>query len=625
MDTHRIVFLPAEIEAIADDGATIMETARLAGVEIDAICGGKGSCGKCRVAILEGIDHRIESKMLHLTPYTESEQIFINEFGLLPQERLACQARILGDVAVVIPEHILSGSFQIRKEAGSREVQIDPAVKKYVIEKHGELSVPQLLERLKDHYGLHDLSLKNLPRSDLADMLNSETEAVTVTVWNSHDVIRAENGINQASYGLALDIGTTTVVGYLCNLNNGEILATEAALNPQIKHGEDIMSRIEFARKNEDGLYQMNQEIITAINQIIHIVAEKNAIASQDISEIVVVGNTVMHHIFLGLDIIQLGTYPFQPSAVTSIDKKAHELGIEILETGNVHALPIEAAFVGADNVGVLIAEQPYNQEDMVLIIDVGTNGELILGNHSRILSASCATGPAFEGGNILFGMRAAPGAIDRVRINRHYEVSYSVIGNTGLSGQELPGQIQARGICGSGIIDAVAEMLTAGIIHRDGSFNKSIECPRLTTDTNGKPVFVIAWSNETAIGQNIVIVQKDIRAIQLAMAAISTGVQLMQKRLGIERPEKVILAGAFGSVIDPERALKLGMFPNCGLENIHAVGNAAGDGARIALLSKGMRIEAQKIAREIEYIELTQEPGFNDLFVSSTHFPDIS
>ncbi len=623
MSSHRIVFLPSGFEVSVNEGILLREAAHLAGEDIETICGGKGSCGKCRVRILEGHEHGVESSMLHLSPFSESERSYADRYGLKPDERLSCQAQVIGDVAVFVPEESRVGRFSPQKAAGGNKVDIKPAIAKYHMELSPKSDWEQFLSEFEAGFGLHDLIIDPHAKTSLANMLGQSSEGVTLTVWDDREIILAEEGWKEKAYGLALDIGTTTVAGYLCDLGDGKIVASEAMLNPQVRFGEDIMTRIAYAKENADGLAEMNQEIIYAVNELARNITLQVGLTLDDIAEMVVVGNTVMHHIFLGLDIVQLGMYPFPPAIETSVNRKASELGLEILPSANVHVLPIEAAFVGADNVGVMIAEEPYNQDEVLLIIDVGTNGELILGNRQRMLSASCATGPAFEGGNIRFGMRAAPGAIDRVRIDCHaYEVSFSTIGKPGWSPEINTDQIQARGICGSGIIDAVAEMLGAGIIRKDGGFDKSLTSSRLRAGQDGKPEFVIAWAQETAIGQDITVVQKDVRAIQLAMAAMSTGAQLMMKRMGIEKPDRVLLAGAFGAVIDPRRALKLGMFPDCGLSSVEAVGNAAGDGARMALLNKEKRIEADRVVREVEYVELTEEPGFNEAFVKATHFP---
>jgi uncharacterized 2Fe-2S/4Fe-4S cluster protein (DUF4445 family) len=332
-----------------------------------------------------------------------------------------------------------------------------------------------------------------------------------------------------------------------------------------------------------------------------------------------------MHHILLKLDVTSLGRAPFTPSVKCSLDQKARKIGLNVLPSANVHTLPIEAGFVGADNVSLLIAEEPHKQDEMLLLIDIGTNGELVLGNRNRLLSASCATGPALEGACIKFGMRAAKDTIDRVRVDPEtFDVSFSVIGKPGFDTQASSADIKARGICGSGIIDAVSEMFTSGIIRKNGSFNKELKSKRLRTGSDGKHEFVIAWAKQTAIGKDITVTQQDVRAIQLAKAAIYAGSMLLLDRMGIKLPDKVLLAGAFGSVIDKKRALAIGMFPDCGLTNVSGIGNAAGDGARFALLNRAKRKEADKIARQVEYIELTKEPSFQDIFIKATHFPGI-
>ena len=624
MGYHTVVFLPSGFRGLVEEGTSLREAARSVGEEIETICGGNGSCGKCKVRILACTEQGIESSMAHLSPLTKAERSYADRYGLSPEERLSCQAQVLGDVAIFVPEESRVNRFSLQKATGEHEVDIIPTIIKYYVEFPTNIGWERVIPELESQFDLHDLTIDPQAQNSLSAILQENNEGITLTLWNDHEIIRAEPGYVVEAYGLALDIGTTTVAGYLCNLESGETMATEAMLNPQIKFGEDVMTRIAHAKDHTDGLAQMNQEIIDAVNELARNITSQAKLTPEDIADVVMVGNTVMHHIFLGLDIVPLGMYPFPPAVDHSVNRKASELGLEILPSANVHALPIEAAFVGADNVGVMLAEEPYNQDEVWLIIDIGTNGELILGNQKMMFSASCATGPAFEGGNIKSGMRAAPGAIDRVRVDpQTYEVNFSVIGKSGWN-TELPAEeMQALGICGSGIIDAVAEMLTAGIIRKDGSFDKSLKSPRLRLGQDGKPEFVIAWTSETSAGRDITVIQKDVRAIQLARAAIFTGAQLMLRRMKLERPDKVILAGAFGSVIDPRRALTLGMFPNCDLKDILAVGNAAGDGACIALLNKEKRNEADRIAREVEYIELTSEPNFNEMFVASTHFPE--
>jgi uncharacterized 2Fe-2S/4Fe-4S cluster protein (DUF4445 family) len=393
-------------------------------------------------------------------------------------------------------------------------------------------------------------------------------------------------------------------------------------VNPQVAYGEDVIARINYTMTCKEGLEVMNRAIIRRINELAGKTAARAGIKRSAIADMAVVGNTCMHHIFLGLDPGYLGQSPFPPALHRSLDIKARELGIRISPGAYVHVLPVEAGFVGADNVGVLIAEEPYHQDDMVLIIDVGTNGELIMGNRDRLVSASCATGPAFEGAEIRYGMRAAPGAIEKVVIDPDTrEVRFKVIGKDGWN-TELD-QVGAGGICGSGIIDAVAQLFLAGVIDRTGRFNPDVDTIRLRK-AEGGPEFVIAWAGETSIGQDIVVCQQDVRNIQLAKGAIYAGARLMMRQLGIDKLDKIILAGAFGSCIDKDSAAIIGMFPDCAQEEVYAVGNAAGDGARIALLNVDKRVEADRRAREVEYLELTVAPKFDEVFARAMWFPNM-
>jgi uncharacterized 2Fe-2S/4Fe-4S cluster protein (DUF4445 family) len=443
---------------------------------------------------------------------------------------------------------------------------------------------------------------------------------VTVSVWKNKEIIGVEPGHVPGGYGLAVDIGSTTVAGYLCDLTTGAVLATDAMMNPQVAYGEDVMSRIGYAIKGKDGLKQLNRAIINGLNQLAGRAAAKAGIRRSEITDMAVVGNTCMHHLFLNINPLYLGKAPFAPSVHHSLDIKARDLGLRIAPGAYVHVLPIEAGFVGADNVGVLIAEEPYNQDEMLLIIDIGTNGELILGNRKRLLSSSCATGPAFEGAEIRHGMRASPGAIERVKIDpQTWEVEFRVIGNERWNTETR--KIDARGICGSGIFDVAAHMFLAGIIDKGGRFPSVKKSPRLRQGEK-EPEFVIAWTKETAIGRDIVICQKDIRAIQLAKGAMYAGARIMMNKMGVEKIDKVILAGAFGSYIDKMSAAVIGLFPDCDPERVYAVGNAAGDGARIALLNVDKRKEADVMARQVEYVELTVEPDFNKIFTQSLIFP---
>jgi uncharacterized 2Fe-2S/4Fe-4S cluster protein (DUF4445 family) len=625
---YKVVFQPSGVRGEVADGATVLDAARKLGAGVESICGGKGICGKCKIKIEEGYfpKYRITSAISSTKTKGRANEKFLNRTQMRKGYRLACQTIIHGDIAVFVPEESRKGQQVVRKEATAREIKLKPAVNKYYVElKPATLHDPLGdFERLKEELGkkfkLKDLTIDYTVLLRLQNIVRKDDWKVTVSIWKDSEIIGIEAGKIHQGYGLAVDIGTTTVAGYLCDLTTGEVVATDAMMNPQVAYGEDIMSRINYATKGKNGLKQLHQAIIKGLNQIISNTTKKAGLKRRDIIDMAVVGNTCMHHLFLNIDPRHLGRTPFPPAIHHSVDIKARDLGLRIGDGAYVHVLPNEAGFVGADNVGVLIAEEPYNQDEMLLIIDIGTNGELLLGNRKRLLSTSCATGPAFEGAEIRHGMRAAAGAIEKVRIDpKTKEVQFKVIGNESWNTEVK--NIGARGICGSGIFDVAAQMFRAGIIDKSGRFNTGIKSPRARV-LNGEPEFVIAWAKETAINHDIVICQKDIRAIQLAKGAMYSGARLMMNRLGINKIDKVILAGAFGSYIDKASAAVIGLFPDCDLKNVYAVGNAAGDGARIALLNIDKRKEADVMARQVEYVELTVEPNFNKTFMQSLIFP---
>ena len=635
MVKHRVIFQPAGRRGEVEEGKTLLEAAQSLGVDIEALCGGKKVCGKCKVRIEEGYFEKdnIESGMFHLSPIIEDERKHIKpEDG--PGIRLACTADVYGDVKVFVPERSRAGKQVVRKAAKELSIPLEPAVKKYNV----ELSAPTLeqmttgdyervLKFLEDDYGLKDLTFDYTVLKELQDTLRKGKWNITVTVWMDKEIIKVEPGFVESSYGIAVDIGTTTCVGYLTDLNTGRVINTESMMNPQVSYGEDVMSRITYAMTNPAGLEIMQTSIIKGLNEIIERVVSE---IRQDgpnpgfaIDDMTIVFNTAMHHIFLGLNPVYIGRSPFIPAVQSSLNIKARDLGVKINPSAYVHVLPIEAGFVGADNVGVLIAEEPYNQNEMVLIIDIGTNGELLLGNRDRVYSASCATGPAFEGAQIKFGMRAAPGAIEAVRIDPGTkEPRYKVIGkadwHTHLE------QVNAKGICGSGIIEVVAEMFKAGIIDKSGRFVMSLGTPRVRKGNDGLPEYVLAWSEETSIGTDITVTQGDVRALQLAKGALYAGAKLMMGKLGIKKLDRVVLAGAFGSHIDREASMTLGMFPDCPIDKVYAVGNAAGDGARMALLNRAKRKEANERARWVQFVEIATEPTFEKEFMQAMHIPHM-
>ncbi len=643
---HNIILQPSGSRGQVEEGISIRSAARDLGVEIESICAENATCGKCMVLIEEGRfeKYNIESKRENLSPVsTEEAAYFARRPKLLKdkgwevgQVRLSCQCKVRGDVLVNVPEESRGNKQIVRKTARERAIEIKPSVRKYYVS-----MTPPNLERpiadwerlakgLETSMGLvrgtdatlprwHELTIDYQCLRMLSKTLRDAKWQVTVSVWQDQEVIEVQAGYVEDSYGAAVDIGSTTVALYLCNLRTGEMLAAESEMNPQIVYGEDVMSRIQYAIEHEDGLEKLHKAIVATLNKLLKQAAKSAHIKTEEILEMVLVGNSTMHHILLNLHPKDLGLAPFVPAIHKSVDIKARELGLHINPSGNIHVLPTIASFVGADTSAMIVAEEPHNQDENWLLIDVGTNAELILGNRKRLVCTSTPTGPALEGAHVEYGMRAAPGAIERVHIDeKTLEPRYKIVGedewNTG----------KAKGICGSAIIDSVAELFRAGIVDSRGRFQQGLSSTRIRKGESGWE-YVIAWAEETSIGRDIPMTQQDVRQIQLAKAALFTAARTLLKRSGLESPDKIILAGGFGSYIDKEKAMLIGLIPDCNLENVYAVGNAAGDGARIALLNIEKRNEIDSVTRKIERFELPTDPEFQNQFMLATSFPHMS
>lgn len=652
MTKHNIILQPSGSRGQVEDGQSIRSAARDLGVEIESICAENATCGKCMVLIEEGRfeKYNIDSKRENLSPVsTEEAAYFARRPKLLKdkgwevgQVRLSCQCKIRGDVLVNVPEESRGNKQIVRKSASNREIEVKPAIRKYLV-----TMTPPNLERpiadwerlakgLETSMGLvHGIDAK-LPRwydmtidyqclRTLSKTLREAKWSVTVSVWQDKEVIEVQAGYAEDSYGAAVDIGSTTVALYLCNLRTGEMLAAESEMNPQIVYGEDVMSRIQYAIENPDGLEKLHKAIISTLNKLLKQAAKTANIKTEEILEMVLVGNSTMHHILLNLHPKDLGLAPFVPTIHKSMDIKARELGLQINPSGNIHVLPTIASFVGADTSAMIVAEEPHKQDENWLLIDVGTNAELILGNRKRLLCTSTPTGPALEGAHVEYGMRAAPGAMERIEIDeKTLEPRYKVIGVTGWNTDHAEFKGQVKGICGSAIIDGVAELFRAGIVDSRGKFKQGLDSKRIRKGESGWE-YVIAWSEETSIGRDIPMTQQDVRQIQLAKAALFTAARTLLKRSGLESPDKIILAGGFGSYIDKEKAMLIGLIPDCELDKVYAVGNSAGDGARIALLNIEKRNEIDSVTRKVERFELPTDPEFQNQFMLATSFPHMS
>ena len=631
---HKLVLLPSGHQGVVQAGVTVLDAARSLGVEIESICGGRQTCGKCIVEAEMGTfdKHGITSSPDNLSLPDQNELDYAAEHELdLGTRRLACAACIQGDIVFHVPPESQARKQVIRKAASELTLEVNPAVRLYYVEVDdaslGGLSDWDRVQKaMVEQWNLNDLTIDPLVLQDLHPSLKVGKNTVTLTLWSGSEVIRIEPGYEEGLFGCAIDIGSTTVACYLCDLRSGEILATTAAMNPQIRYGEDLMSRVSYAMSEPQGVARLHRAIISTLNDLIQEAAGEAEIQSGEICEMVVVGNTVMHHLFLGIDPTPLGGAPFTLSVQGAIDIPARDLKLKAVHpAAKVHVLPCIAGHVGADNVGVLLAERPMLDDQISLIVDIGTNAEILLGNQDQVFSASSPTGPAFEGAQITHGQRAAPGAIERVRIDRETGVvRYRVIGddrwNDELADDE---SLRPTGICGSGIIEVVGELFSAGWIDSGGLFVQNAPERSQAIRYNDRTAEITIASGETTeSGQDIIVNQNDIRAIQLAKAALYAGVRLLMDHMGVERVARVKLAGAFGSYIDPTYAMLIGMIPDCDLDDVRSIGNAAGDGARIALLNLEQRELAGREAAKVHYVETAVESSFQEHFVSAMDFP---
>jgi uncharacterized 2Fe-2S/4Fe-4S cluster protein (DUF4445 family) len=670
-DKVKVIFQPSGRRGEVDKGINIIEASRRLGVDIETLCGEKRVCGKCKVRIEKGSFEKfgVVSDPSHVSPWQKEEEKFITPEQRALGYRLGCVAEIQDDILVFVPEESRAGKQVVSKAARDIQINWNPAVKLYTVtvtpptfeDPLGDFE--RITQAMEKEHGLKGLDIDWYTLRDLPNAIRKGEWTITAAVWMDREIIKLWPGQVGDYYGLAIDVGTTTVAAYLCNMRTMEVVETVSMMNPQCKYGEDVMSRITYHMKTPGGLERMSDDIIEGLNDLLQKACEAThppkkkqkdengksvrdengefvivespeegkpypRLQPSDIVDLTLGGNTAMHHILLKLDPQYVGLAPFPPVIHRSLDIRARDLGVKINRSSRVFIMPNEAGFVGADNVCVLVCEKPHHSDALQLIIDIGTNGELVLGNKDKLISSSCATGPALEGAQLAFGMRAAPGAIERIKIEPEtHDVDYKVIGREAWLKYSKPEEMKTKGICGSGILDVLAELYRSGVIEKSGRFSKKQKSNRFRTnpDNPRQKEFVIAWANETSIDKDVVITQKDIRQIQLAKGALYTGCKLMMRRMAVENVDTIKIAGAFGTHVDREKALMMGLFPDCEIEKILSVGNAAGDGARVVLLDRGMREDANWISRNVEYIELTVEPDFEKQFMESMQIPHMT
>ncbi|MGB7859348.1 MAG: ASKHA domain-containing protein [Acidimicrobiia bacterium] len=620
----RVLFTPSGRQGDLTTGATVLEAARSLGVDIDSICGGRGICGRCQIQL--GSSKSIPLDPTRVSAPGVSELEYRGAKALIPGRRLGCQTQILEDVVIDVPADSQVHRQVVRKRPEVPDIEVDPVVRLFYVEvaesSLGRASSDQrdLMTALEEQWGLTGLKLDPRALPDLQVALQEGKLAVTVAVHDDADVTAVWPGFRDRSLGVAFDVGSTTVAGHLCDLLTGEILASHGAMNPQIRFGEDVMSRVSYAMMNDGGAEDLTRAIRTAINEAITALVLDAGVDRTDVLELVLVGNPIMHHVFLGLDPIPLGAAPFNLATDEAVRMEARDLGIAIHPRGRLYVLPCIAGHVGADAAAAMLSEAPHRSEKIQLLVDVGTNAEIVLGNSERLLAASSPTGPAFEGAQISGGQRAAPGAIERVRIDpKTLEPRIRVIGGEHWSDEDgFYTEVQdtpVTGICGSGIIEVIAELFLAGIVDEDGAIRGEASTDRIVADD--RTFAYVLWTDP-----KILITQADVRAVQLAKAALYAGARLLMDHYGTDMVDQIRLAGAFGNHIDPKYAMTLGMIPDCDLASVSGAGNAAGAGAIMALLSKEARTEVERLVRRVEKIETATEPKFQEHFVSALGIP---
>jgi uncharacterized 2Fe-2S/4Fe-4S cluster protein (DUF4445 family) len=631
MTDALVVFTPSGKRGRFPVGTPLLQAARTLGVDVDSVCGGRALCGRCQVLVMEGdfSKHGVNSRAANLSPLSDAEQQFARRRPLPEGHRLSCSARIEGDLVVDVPPGSQVHRQVVRKAADTRVITLDPVVHLHYVEvKQPDMHDPsgdlqRLMKALQAEWDLNNLQCDLQVMQTLQQTLRKGDWKVTVAVHAESRIIGIWPGFHEQVFGLAVDVGSTTIAAHLCDLESGEVVASTGSMNPQIRFGEDLMSRVSYSMMNPGGAQQMTEAVHAALDALAVEVAREAGVAVNDILELTLVGNPIMHHLLLGIDPVELGGAPFALATDGALTIRASEIGLKLHPNARIYLLPCIAGHVGADAAGMILAERPDLGEELTLLVDVGTNAEIVLGNRHRLLACSSPTGPAFEGAQISCGQRAAPGAIERVRIDPvTLEAKFKVIGSDLWSDEpgfnEAVAATGVTGICGSGIIEVIAEMYLCGIINQDGVVDGQLAERSNRIVPSGRTFGYIVHQGVVPLQ----ITQNDVRAIQLAKAALYAGIKLLMEHMGADHVDRIRLAGAFGSHIDVKYAMLLGMIPDCDISQVASAGNAAGTGARIALLDNASRTKIEELVRRVEKIETAIEPRFQEHFVQAMGIP---
>ncbi len=621
-DQCEVFFMPSGRRGTVAPGTSVLDAARTLGVDLDSVCGGRGICGRCQIEV--GARPGLDADPSRLSEPSSTELSYEGRRQLHASARLGCAAAILRDVVIDVPETSQVHRQVVRKDAGRLEVEVDPIIALRYVEvappslTEGTGALQRLQAALSQQWGLWDLCFDHCVLVAL-QRLGEQVVGVSVAIRAGQDVVALWPGLRDHVYAVAFDVGSTTVAGHLCDMFTGQVLSSAGRMNPQIAFGEDLMSRVSYVMMNPGGEQKLTSTIRETVTSMTVELCGHAGIEADDVLELCIVGNPIMHHLLLGLDPRPLGTAPFALATTASVTVKASDLGLGVHPGARVYLPPCIAGHVGADAAAMVLAEGPHRGDALTLLVDVGTNAEIVLGHRDRLLAASSPTGPAFEGAQISNGQRAAPGAIERVRIDRDtLEPRIRVIGAARWSDQ--PGfersvqRTGITGICGSGIIEAIAELFLAGVIATDGTI-RAVDCPRVSA--HGRTYAYRLWDEPL-----IEVTQADVRAIQLAKAALQAGCRLLMDEFGVDSVDQIRLTGAFGSHIDPVYAMVLGLIPDCDPANVQSVGNSAGRGSLMALLSVAARADVEATSAGIEKIETAVEPKFQEHFVAAMGFP---
>ena len=639
-----VIFTPSGKRGNFPVGTPILTAARQLGVDLDSVCGGRGICSKCQITPSYGEfpKHGVTVEDGALSEWNKVEQRYKDKRGLIDGRRLGCQATVQGDIVIDVPPESQVHRQVVRKRAEARDITMNPSTRLFYVEvEEPDMHKPsgdmeRLIEALETQWDLKDVKTDLHILQQMQPILRKGDWKVTVAVHLGDDshppkIMHIWPGYYEGSvYGLAVDLGSTTIAAHLCDLKTGEVVASSGIMNPQIRFGEDLMSRVSYAMMNKGGDLEMTRAVREGMNALFTQIAAEAEIDKALIVDAVFVCNPVMHHLFLGIDPFELGQAPFALATSNALALRAVELDLNIHPAARVYLLPCIAGHVGADAAAVALSEAPDKSEDLVLVVDVGTNAEILLGNKEKVLACSSPTGPAFEGAQISSGQRAAPGAIERVEIDPvTKEPRFRVIGSDIWSDEEgfdvAIATTGITGICGSGIIEAIAEMRLAGILDASGLIGSAEQVGTSRCVQDGRTNAYLLWDGSAEGGPTITVTNPDIRAIQMAKAALYSGARLLMDKLEVDTVDRVVLAGAFGAHISAKHAMVLGMIPDCALDKVTSAGNAAGTGARIALLNTEARGEIEETVRQIEKIETAVEPRFQEHFVNASAIPNSS